>query len=140
MKKRLIATVTVLALSLATLTGCGGNSKDNYIKDLEAIDTLADDMNSLSMDDPEDAIDELEGIVKDFSAKTTEGKTIKKDVEKMIDILNDMMDNQDDTDKLMDLMGDLTDLSDTFMDDLKDFQDAAKDAGVTEDDFDDFDF
>ncbi len=116
------------------------SASSDYIRDFESIAALSADMNSLSIDDPEDAVYELNDIIRDFSAKTPEGKTIKKDVEKMIDILNEMVDNQDDEDTLNDLYDELIDLSDTIMDDFEAFGEAAEDAGVTEDDIADLDY
>ncbi len=113
--------------------GSDSSDREDYLEDARAIAMLASDMQNIS-DDPEEAVYDLNNIVSNFSARTPEGQIIERDVKKMIDILNDMLDNQDDPDLLMELLDELSDISDDVMDDFEDFGEAAERAGVSESD------
>ena len=138
MKKRILATVTALTLIFAMLTGCGGTSKDDYLDDIEEISSLSDaDISS----DPEEMADDLNDILKDLKLKTPEGKAIKKDLQDMVDILDKMVKNMDDldSDEAEEMYNDLMDIYDKLEDHVDDFEKAAEDAGVDEDDVADLD-
>ena len=129
MKKRIMATVMALVLSVSLLAGCGGTSEKDYVKDIKAITAAAEDMENLSSD-PKDGVKELKAIVKSLKVRTPEGKAIKADLKKMSDAMNKLSKNEDDEDAWEDVMEAMGD----FYDHLNDFVKAAQEAGVDEDD------
>ena len=100
MKKRsLVAGLAlVMTLSMSMLTGCG-SSKEDYINDAEQIVENATSPSDMDM-------------------KTSEGKTLKKDLEDMMDA---------DADDAAEMLSD-------YLEHVQDFIDAAEDAGVSDDD------
>lgn len=141
MKKRIMATAMALVLSIVTLAGCGGSSKDDYLNDIAEIAEFSQDSSNVS-DDPEDMVAEMTSLLKDMKVKTAEGKAIKDDFQEMIDALNTMLQNQDDADAVMKALGNLTSVYETLEDDAEKLLEAAEKAGVDDNDLKalDFDF
>ena len=141
MKKRIMATAMALVLSIVTLAGCGGSSKDDYLNDIAEIAEFSQDSSNVS-DDPEDMVAEMTSLLKDMKVKTAEGKAIKDDFQEMIDALNTMLQNQDDADAVMKALGNLTSVYETLEDDAEKLLEAAEKAGVDDNDLEalDFDF
>ena len=136
MRKRIMATVVALVLSVSVLAGCGGTSKKDYVNDIGEIVDMARDFSNISLfGDPEDVVKEIEDIVKDMKVKTPEWKALKKDLKDMADSMSKLAKDETDekaAEKLADAMK-------AFEDDLEDFLEAAEDAGVDEDDIDEED-
>lgn len=136
MRKRIMATVVALVLSVSVLAGCGGTSKKDYVNDIGEIVDMARDFSNISLfGDPEDVVKEIEDIVKDMKVKTPEGKALKNDLKDMADSMSKLAkdaDNEKAAEKLSKAMED-------FQDDMEDFLEAADAAGVDEDDIDEKD-
>lgn len=136
MRKRIMATVMALVLSVSVLAGCGGTSKKDYINDVGELVDMVKDFSDISFfDDPEDIVNDIKDIVKDMSVKTPEGKALKNDLQDMADSLSKLAKDGDDENAAKKL----NEAMENFQDDLEEFLEAAEDAGVDEDDIDEDD-
>lgn len=139
MKKRIMATVMALMLSIAMLAGCGGSSKNDYLSDISEIAEFSQGFENIS-DDPEEMVGAVQNLLKDLNVKTPEGIVVKDDYQEMVDILNTMLTNQDDANAAMSALSDLMDIYEKIEDDAEKFVDAAEKAGVDDDDIKDLGF
>lgn len=136
MRKRIMATVVALVLSISVLAGCGGTSKKDYVNDIGEIVDMMKDFSDISLfGDPEDVAKDIKAIVNDMKVKTPEGKAVKSDLQTMADSMTKLAKDENDKDAAEKLAKALED----FQNDLEDFVEAADDAGVDEDDIDEDD-
>lgn len=129
MKKRIMATVMALALSVSLLAGCGGTSEKDYLKDAKEIVEAAEGMENLSSD-PKDGVKELKAIVKSMKVRTPEGKQLKADLKKMSNAASKLSKNDNDEDAMKDFL----EASKDFVDHMVKFMEAAEEAGVDQKD------
>ena len=136
MRKRIMATVVALVLSISVLAGCGGTSKKDYVNDIGEIVDMMKDFSDISLfGDPKDVAKDIKAIVNDMKVKTPEGKAVKSDLQTMADSMTKLAKDENDKDAAEKLAKALED----FQNDLEDFVEAADDAGVDEDDIDEDD-
>lgn len=133
MKKKSLLVGAVMVMSAMMLNACGGPSKEDYKSDIKTLNEFTEEFTSLDdMDAYEDAASKLE-------MKTEEGKVLKEDMKKLGDYMgemNDMMSDlenvdEDDATKLQEKVEKLEEETEKHVDD---FEDAAKDAGVKDED------
>ncbi len=138
MKKKSLVVGMVLAMSFATLTACG-NSKEKYLDDVKSIAEMGEAFQDM------EELGDFSDIVKDMDMKTKEGKEIKKDMEELagyMEELSDMMENPEeaDADRATEISEKATELQQDVEEHVEAFEDAAKDAGVKDEDLEDLGF
>lgn len=140
MRKRVIATVMALVLSIAMLTGCGGSAKKDYLSDIKEFSEMNADAQNIS-DDPAEMVKELKSVLKNLNVKTTEAQTVKSDLQDLVDLMDNLLANQDtmDADAQVQALTDLMNISNSLEKDMETFIEAAEDAGVDDGDIEDLD-
>ncbi len=138
MRKKGLVVGMVFAMALTALTACGGDSKENYLSDVQAINDFGVAVSEMEeMSDYADA-------VKGMEMKTAEGKVIKEDMEELGDYLeqlNDMMEDLEnyDEDAATELQDKMEELQDKVEGHVEDFTDAAEKSGVDDEDLEGMD-
>lgn len=139
MKKKCLVLVTVAAL-VFSMVGCGSTAKA-YEKDMDAF---------LSLDNyDEDEMDDLKDDLKGLRMSTKEGKALKKSYLELVDMALELYEmwedfdyDDDDYEDTLEELEEMEEEGDELFEEieelLEDFCDAAEDAGVDEDDIEDF--
>ena len=138
MRKKSLVLAMVLAMS-TMVVACGGPSKEDYLDDVQAIVEMGTSFENL------EDMAEFADVVADMDVTTKEGKVIKEDMEELagyMEELSGMMEDLEnaDQDRALEIQEKVTTLQEDVEDHVKAFEDAAKDAGVEDEDLEDIAF
>lgn len=137
-KKSLIAGM-VMVMSAMMLNACGGPSKADYKADIETLNTFSEDVVSAA-----DAEEYADAATK-MEMKTEEGKVLKEDMEELGDYLSELTEMMEDLDNVdVDAASELEEKVEKLQKEAEEhvdaFTDAAKDAGIKDEDLEDLGF
>ena len=143
-KNIMLAAVAVVSMMMS-LVACGGD-KAAYEKDVKEI------LEFQEIGEPESS-KELKAAIKKFDVSTKEAKELKKAFDEMLDLFEEMeelveeYEEEDDADRLLEIverveeiMEEAEELAEEGDDLLKEFVEAAEEAGVDEDLLDEIEF
>lgn len=140
MKKRTLVFGMTMVMSMAMLTGCGNGKKD-YLNDIDAFNTLSEV--DTDTDDMNELVETMTKAIDDLDVSTDEGKDIKKDMQELMELTGDLLTDLDalaemDEDELEEMQTKMEELTDSIEDGVEKFRTAAEEAGVDEEDLEDF--
>ncbi len=141
MKKKFLAVVLSMAMTVFMMAGCG-SSVDDYVSDIETMAGIA----SINFDDmmSEDGLKEVKSEINKLKFSTKEGKVLKKDMLEMTKLVEDLLELMEDPknadiEKAEKYTKDLAELQEKVEEDTEAFLDAAEAAGVEEEDLEGID-
>ncbi len=152
MRKKFLAITLTLTMAVSMMAGCGSSQKD-YENDLELLEELYTDFEYPDFDITEEEkvtamFKDMKEDIADMKFSTKEGKAIQTIQVDAFSYYEDLFDkildayNNEDFDKMSELLEELDeqieDMEKDMEDAVEDFIDAAEEAGVDEDDLEDF--
>lgn len=141
MKKRTLVLGMSVIMSVAMLTGCG-TGKEDYLDDIKEITALSEV--DTDTDDVAEMMEIMKDAIDDLDVSTGEAKTLKKDMAELVDYTSDLTSDLNalanmEEDELEEMQDKLEELQEKIEEDVQEFLDAAEEAGVEEEDLEDFD-
>lgn len=137
MKKMRIIMGAATALCALMPAGCSKSTGEEYKSDLKALLSMEEELeDARDKKDMDDLLEAYQDAVEDADVSTAEGKALKKDFEKLSDLIEQtfetIADNDTDKDDRKAIEEDLEDLEEDMEEHLKSFMDAAREAGLSE--------
>ncbi len=135
MKGKPVMTGMVIALTGLILTGCRSTDEE-YKNDLDELLSMGENIeDAMDKDDMDDMLELYQDAVDDAEVSTREGRTIRDDFKKLSELIEDtyelIADTDSDEDDREELEEDLEDLGEDMEKHLKEFENAAQNAGLS---------
>ena len=141
MKKKFLAVVLSMVITVSMMAGCG-SSVDDYVSDIETMAGMTD----INFDNmmSEEGLEEVKSEINKLKFSTKEGKALKDDMLEMTKIVEDLLEMMEDPEnadleKAQKYTEDLTELQEKVQEDAEAFIEAAEAAGVEDEDLEDID-